>query len=89
MLTGLWPFYENEDDGYIQSEIIAGKTAFIDPRYRTRSYAEGKMVNLIEQCWRFIPSDRPDIFEIVDFLKDTIDETEFRENPNPKLASNY
>ncbi|KAI2488633.1 protein kinase [Fragilaria crotonensis] len=42
LMTGLWPFYENEDDGFVQKEIVNGKTGFIDKRYRSRSYAEGK-----------------------------------------------
>jgi hypothetical protein len=35
LMTGLWPFYENEDDLVVQGELIDGKTAFIDNRYRT------------------------------------------------------
>ena len=89
-MTGLWPFYENEDDGFVQKEIIGGKTAFIDDRYRTRSYAEGKMVELIEQCWRYNPQDRPDIFEVVRFLRNAIQEAKAEDNADkPLKASNY
>jgi len=69
LLTGLWPFYENEDDTFVQSKLVAGNTSFIDERYQLRSYGEGKMVQLIEMCWKFKPKDRPDIFEIVEFLR--------------------
>jgi len=79
LLTGLWPFYENEDDDFVQRQIIDGKTSYIDDRYRERSYGEGKMVNLIEQCWQFKPEDRPDIFEIVRFLRRALEEEKFRE----------
>jgi hypothetical protein len=88
-MTGLWPFYDNDDDTLVQSEIIDGKQAFIDKRYRTRSYGEGKMVELIEMCWRYKPEDRPDIFEIVRFLERSFEETKFRESLEDRKASNY
>lgn len=89
-MTGLWPFYENEDDEVVQKELIDGKTAFIDDRYRSRSFAEGKMVELIEQCWRYNPQDRPDIFEIVRFLRNAIQETKAEDFADrPRKASNY
>ena len=88
MMTGLWPFYENEDDGFVQKELVNGVTAFIDDRYRTRSYAEGKLVELIDQCWRYKPEERPDIFEIVHYLRKVISEAE-KEVDRPRKASNY
>lgn len=89
LMTGLWPFYDNDDDTLVQSEIIDGKQAFIDKRYRTRSYGEEKMVELIEMCWRYKPEDRPSMFEIVRFLERTSEETKFRESLEDRKASNY
>lgn len=90
LLTGLWPFYENEDDGYVQKELIAGNTGFIDDRYKTRSYGEGKMVELILMCWQYKAEDRPDIFEIVKFLRRVFDEAKYRDKlEREKKASNY
>jgi len=89
LMTGLWPFYENEDDTVVQNELVDGKNAFIDNRYRTRSYGEGKMVELIEMCWQFQPEDRPDIFEIIRFLERAYDEAKFRESLGQQKASNY
>ena len=89
LMTGLWPFYENEDDLVVQGELIDGKTAFIDNRYRTRSYSEGQMVELIERCWRYRPEDRPDIFEVVRFLQSALREASIRDQLGSRKASNY
>eukprot|EP00934_Nitzschia_sp_Nitz4_P000348 Nitzschia sp. Nitz4//scaffold42_size132992//14458//16405//NITZ4_003380-RA/size132992-processed-gene-0.26-mRNA-1//-1//CDS//3329551661//348//frame0 len=70
LLTGLWVFYENDDDKGIQKKLIAGETAFIDPRYRTRSFIEGKLVEVMEKCWPYDPNDRIDMFEIVRMLRE-------------------
>jgi len=58
----------------VQKKLIAGNTSFIDDRYRVRSFGEGKLVELIERCWSYEPSNRPDIFEIVDYLQVILDE---------------
>ena len=57
---------------YAQSKVNAGKRAFIDERYRTRSYAEGKLVELMERCWFDDPAKRVDIFEAVRFLREAV-----------------
>lgn len=79
LLTGLWPFYENEDDGFVQKQLVEGSTGFIDDRYKTRSYAEQKMVAIIEMCWQYNAEDRPDIFELVKVLRRVVDEAKFRD----------
>jgi hypothetical protein len=53
-----------------QTDIVNGKRAFIDPRYRTRSYIEGKLVEIMERTWLQDRTKRPSIFEVVDFLVD-------------------
>jgi len=72
LLTGLWVFYDTEDDTVVQKRIKKGETAYIDSRYRTRSYAEGVMVEIIEKCWVRNSSQRIDIFELVKYLKKAV-----------------
>lgn len=76
LLTGLWVFYENDDDGVVQKKVKGGQRAYIDPRYRTHSYIEGKLVELMERCWIEEPSDRVDIFEAVKFLRKVKEEND-------------
>lgn len=73
LLTGLLVFYDVKDTKAIQKRIIKGDKAFIDPRYRTKSFAESKLVDIIERCWEYDPDKRPDIFEVVIHLRDTLD----------------
>jgi hypothetical protein len=53
---------------------MGGHTAYIDPRYRTRSEEEARLAEIIEQCFRFNPDDRPSIFEVVSFLRSAVTE---------------
>lgn len=70
LLTGLWPFYEYEDDVPMHLKVANGETSFIDPRYKTRSSIEGNLVKVLEKCWEFNVDDRVDIFEVVAFLNE-------------------
>lgn len=74
LLTGLWPFYENNDDEVVQGKLSEGQRAFIDDRYRNHSYGEGKLVELIERCWIEDPTKRVDIFDAVRFLREAVEE---------------
>lgn len=85
-MTGLWPFYENEDDGVVQKKVVNGNSAFIDERYRTYSFGDGKLVELIEKCWAYKPEDRPTIYEVVEFLREAYDDAKAKEGMH---ASNY
>lgn len=79
LLTGLWVFYENDDDKVVQEKVTKGhQRAFIDDRYRNHSYGEGKLVELMEQCWKEDPSERVDIFEAVRFLREAVEENKKR-----------
>ena len=73
LLTGLWPHYY-DDNEKAQKKYIKGKMPYIDKRYRTRSYAEGQLVEAIKMCHKREPDDRADIFTIVDFLRMSVDE---------------
>ena len=54
----------------VQIWIMKGKRPYVDPRYRTRSYIEGKLVEIMERCWAHKRQDRPPIFEVVTYLRD-------------------
>jgi hypothetical protein len=55
-----------------------GKTANIDHRYEERSFAESKLVEIIRQCWTYDPRQRIDIFQLVDFLRQAVQENKIR-----------
>ena len=79
LLTGLWVFYEIDDDKAIHKKAIDGEISFIDPRYETNSFAEGKMVEIMKRCWVYDPKYRADIFEVVEFLENAVEENRRRE----------
>jgi hypothetical protein len=58
--------------------LIDKKLAYIDPRWRTRSYVEGKLVEIMEKCWKYNPDERIDIFEVVRLLRDVLKESKRR-----------
>ncbi len=73
LLTGLWPFYDEEfwhvDYDTIQDAIIEGKRPFVDDRYRKRSFIEQMLIEVMERCWAPRRQDRPAISYIVEILK--------------------
>jgi serine/threonine protein kinase len=72
LLTGLWPFYEYDSYSKIQRKLLNHERAYIDPRYRSRSYAENKLVEVMEQTWEFNPKDRISIFKVVEALRKAV-----------------
>ncbi len=42
---------------------------FLDPRYRERNSIETKLIALMDRMWAQEPKDRPDIFTVVNFLR--------------------
>jgi len=72
LLTGLWPFYEDESYSVIQRKLLKYERAYIDPRYRSRSYAESKLVEVMEQTWEFNPKNRISIFQVVKALRKAV-----------------
>jgi hypothetical protein len=59
-----------------QKLVSDGKLAYVDPRYRTRSYLEGKLVEIMERCWEYKRRKRLNIFEVVEFLRNVKVEAE-------------
>jgi hypothetical protein len=75
LLTGLYPFYDLDysHEDKLQKKIKKGKKPFIDPRYRTRSYAEGKLVDVMELCWAYHAEERPEIQTVIVQLQEASD----------------
>mmetsp|Transcript_9348 Transcript_9348/g.21083 ORF Transcript_9348/g.21083 Transcript_9348/m.21083 type:complete len:691 (+) Transcript_9348:93-2165(+) len=76
MITGLWNFYDTDDDGVVHKKLIGGKLPYVDPRYNERSFGEKKLIELMEKCWVYDPDERISIFEAVNFLRKAIKENE-------------
>jgi serine/threonine protein kinase len=75
LLTGLLPFYDDEsesDDSVVQDKLLRHERAYIDPRYRSRSSVENKLVEVMEQTWEFDPNDRISIFKVVQALREKV-----------------
>lgn len=89
VLTGLWVFYDEPDYGKVKVRVKKGEKAYIDPRYKERSVEEAKLADIIEQCHAFKPDDRPNVFEVVAFLRQALKEvTEVDEDPaKPSLRA--
>jgi hypothetical protein len=51
-----------------------GEATYIDQRYKTRSLAEAKLVEIIELCYAQEPDNRPSIFEVAEFLRKALKE---------------
>ena len=53
--------------------VIKGELPYVDPRYRdkNRSLIEGRMVEIMEKCYRFNQTERATIFEVVSHLRET------------------
>ena len=75
--------YDQEDDDVIQKKLIHGDLPYVDPRYKERSFAEEKLIELMERCWIYNPDERISIFEAVTFLRDAVEENEKLININP------
>ena len=78
LLTGLYPFYDG-DSNRVKKLVKKGETAFIDPRYKERSFAEKSLAELIPRCWKYNPDDRITIFELVDELRSAAQENRRRQ----------
>jgi len=82
MLTGLWNFYDTDDDDVVQKKLIDGKLPYVDERWKERSFGERKLIELMEKCWIYDPKERISIFDAVVFLKEAIKENEARKTKN-------
>ena len=74
----LYPFYDLKEQD-VSNQVTKGLTAFIDPHYKNRTIAEAKLAEIIPQCWIYEPNQRIDIIQLVDFLRDAVQENRGRE----------
>eukprot|EP00986_Skeletonema_menzelii_P014719 scaffold10060_cov141-Skeletonema_menzelii.AAC.10 len=74
LITGLWNFYDTEDDEVVHEKLIGGNLAFVDPRWKDQSYEEGKLVELLPKCWAYDPDERISIFDAVKFLRQAVED---------------
>lgn len=72
ILTGLTPYYQKSSWSNATQAIVDGELPFIDPRYRTRSMIERRLVEIMEACWAYYPQDRISVFEVVAHLRETV-----------------
>jgi hypothetical protein len=49
------------------------KLPYIDPRYKERSFAEAKLIEIMKQCWTYERRNRIDVFTLVDLLRDAVE----------------
>jgi serine/threonine protein kinase len=75
LLTGLWIFYDNENDQEVQKMVIDGKRAYIHPQWNLRSYIEGELVEVMKKCWEHDPKKRIDIFTVVRLLREILNKS--------------
>jgi serine/threonine protein kinase len=71
LLTGLLPYYGTFNHSTIRQMVREGRKPFIDERCRSRSFIESRLVEVIEPCWEFEAPNRPSIFDIVKYLRET------------------
>jgi serine/threonine protein kinase len=71
LLTGLFPYYRTFSHSTIRKMVAEGRKPYVDDRYRTRSVAEGRLVEIMEQCWEFYAADRPSTYEVVVHIRET------------------
>jgi Protein tyrosine and serine/threonine kinase len=74
ILTGLQPYYNElheERLDVMNDMIMAGTPPYVDPRYASHSFIEGRLVEIMMQCFRRDPHDRVDIFQVVHWLRET------------------
>jgi serine/threonine protein kinase len=79
MLTGLEPFWEEDDDyDKLRIRVMQGEKAPLDRRFfdPQRNLAESKLAEIIDQCHEFDPEKRPTIFQVVDFLQNAMTEVD-------------
>lgn len=59
---------------HVQELVMKGRTPTIDQRYKTNSFAESRLVQIIERCWIYDPDIRPSMSEVKTMLMEAIAE---------------
>jgi serine/threonine protein kinase len=86
ILTGLVPFYDLRGSNAAKQSVVDGVSPRVDPRWSNRSFAEGKLVELIGRCQAYKPEDRIDAGAAVQFLRDAVRENDLRHSHEDGLV---
>lgn len=75
LLTGLWVFYHYPDieQKDLEKKILDAETPYLDPRYKGRDWIQDRLILIMERCWEYEADKRVDIFEVVSFLRHTLE----------------
>jgi len=71
LLTGLWPYYDLDEEEKIQEVTLAGERPYLHPGFRTRSFIERRLTEIMDLCHARQPGDRVNIFTVVAYLRET------------------
>ena len=71
LLTGLWPYYDLNEEEKIQQVTLAGQRPYLHPGFRTRSLIERRLTEIMDLCYERQPRDRVHIFTVVAHLRET------------------
>lgn len=77
IVTGLYPYHAFTADE-AKERVAQGLRPDVDPRWRQRSFAERKLLELVDWCWEYQANKRPDIFQVVAFLETAVEENNRR-----------
>jgi hypothetical protein len=83
----VFPFYNIQKVDKIKKKIKDGETAYIDPRFKDRSFAEAKLVEIIPKMWVYDPDQRITIFNLVDVLRTAVRENEVYEKKRLEIVN--
>jgi len=62
---------------------------YINIRYRNGTYAEQKLIEIMERCWIYEPEQRIDIFTVVTFLKKAVKENQEHNEENRQKNNHH
>jgi len=71
LLTGLRPYYYMMSNDHANRAILHGELPWVDPRYRTRSLIEARLVDIMERTWQHEQRNRATVFDVVAHLRET------------------
>jgi serine/threonine protein kinase len=71
LLSGLYPYYTVWETKAVEHIVSEGIKPILDERYKTRSLIEGRLYEIMEQCWEIDPEQRVSIFDVVKHLQET------------------
>lgn len=76
VVTGAYPYWELGDHSAVREKVTSGEKPKFDKRWAENSYAEGKLMELLEQMFEFDPVKRIDIFGVVKYLRELAEENQ-------------